>query len=71
MDNTLDDLAETEVCSSITDVEELQAKHEEFKSSGLQVANEQYEELNGLVTTMAELGSSDNPYTAHTPTVSE
>ncbi|XP_064403007.1 alpha-actinin-1-like [Halichondria panicea] len=67
MDNTLDDLAETEVCSSITDVEALQAKHEEFKTGDLQEANVKYDELNGLVTTMAEMGSSENPYTALSP----
>ena len=69
MDNTLDDLAETEVCSSITDVEALQAKHEEFKTGDLQEANVKYDELNGLVTTMAEMGSSENPYTALSPQV--
>ncbi len=70
MDNTLDDLAETAVCTSISDVEELQAQHEEFKAGGLQEANGQYDELNGLVTSMAELGSSENPYSALTPNVS-
>lgn len=66
MDNTLDDLAETSVCSNIADVEQLQAKHEQFKAEDLQNANAQYDELNALVTTMAEMGSSDNPYTTHT-----
>ena len=69
MDNTLDDLAEAVVCSSIADVEELQAKHEEFKAQDLQDANTKYDELNGLVTTMAEMGASDNPYTAHSAQV--
>lgn len=70
MDNTLDDLAETAVCSSISDVEELQSKHEQFKQTDLQDANGKYEELNNLVTEMAELGSSDNPYTALSAQVS-
>ena len=69
MDNALDDLAEPDVCSSIADVEALQAKHDEYKNQDLQEANANYEALNGLVTTMAEMGSSDNPYTALTPQV--
>lgn len=70
MDNTLDDLQESFVCSTIADVEQLQQEHEEFKAGTLQEANGKYDELNALVTQMAELGSSDNPYTTLTPQVS-
>ena len=69
MDNTLDDLQENFVCSTIADVEQMQQEHEKFKSEGLQEANQIYEELNGLTSQMAELGSTDNTYTTLTPEV--
>ena len=58
------------MCSSIEDVEQLQNELEQFKAGALQEASANYDELNGFVTTMAELGSTDNPYTTLTPTVS-
>ena len=70
MDNTIDDLQDTFVCSSTEEVEQLQTELEEFKAGPLQEASGNYDELNALVTTMAELGSTDNPYTTLTPTVS-
>ena len=70
MDNTLDDLQEVVVCHTIADVEQLQQEHEEFKAGALQDANGTYDALNDLVTQMADLGSSDNPYTTLTPQVS-
>ena len=70
MDNTMDDLQDAFVCSSTEEVEQLQNELEEFKAGPLQEANENYDELNGFVTRMAELGSTDNPYTTLTPTVS-
>ena len=70
MDNTMDDLQDTFVCSSIEEVDQLQIDLEEFKAGPLQDASGNYDELNSLVTTMAELGSTDNPYTTLTPTVS-
>lgn len=66
----MDDLQDAFVCSSTGEVEQLQAELEEFKAGPLQEASANYEELNGFVTTMAELGSTDNPYTTLTPTVS-
>ena len=69
MDNTLDDLQESFVCNTIEDVQELQSEHEKFKAGELQDASTKYEQLNGLVTQMADLGSSDNPYTTLTPQV--
>ena len=69
MDNTIDDLQQIDVCHSTVDVEQLQAKHETFKGQDLQEANQKYDEIDGLVTQMAELGSSDNPYSALTPQV--
>ena len=66
----MDDLQETFVCSSIEEVEQLQAELEEFKAGPLQEASANYDDLNGFVTAMAELGSTDNPYTTLTPTVS-
>lgn len=66
----MDDLQDAFVCSSTDEVEKLQAELEEFKAGPLQEASANYEELNGFVTTMAELGSTDNPYTTLTPTVS-
>lgn len=69
MDQTMDDLKESFVCSTIEDVEELQREHEEYKAGALQEANTNYEELNSLVTQMAELGGTDNPYTTLNPQV--
>jgi Ca2+-binding EF-hand superfamily protein len=69
MDNAMDDLQETFVCSSIEEVEQLQAELEEFKAGPLQEASANYDELNSFVTDMAELGSTDNPYTTLTPTL--
>lgn len=69
MDNTLDDLQETFVCSTIADVEQLQVEHEEFKGSGLQDAETKYNNLSSLAESMAEMGSTDNTYTTLTPTV--
>ena len=69
MDNTLDDLQETFVCSTIADVEQLQQEHEDFKTGGLKEAETKYNELSALSEAMAELGSTDNTYTALTPTV--
>ena len=70
MDNTMEDLQERDVCHSIEDVEQLQKELEEFKVGPLQEASTNYDELNGLVQAMADLGSTDNPYTTLTPTVS-
>lgn len=70
MDNTLDDLQETFVCSTVADVQELQAEMEKFKEGPLQKGNTDYEELNNLVQQMADLGATDNPYTTLTPNVS-
>ena len=69
MDNTLDDLGESFVCSTIADVEQLQQEHEGFKTGGLQDAKTKYEELSALTEAMAEMGSTDNTYTTLTPTV--
>lgn len=69
MDNTLDDLQETFVCSTIADVEQLQQEHEEFKNGGLKEAETKYSELSALTDEMAALGSTDNTYTTFTPTV--
>lgn len=69
MDNVLDDMQESFVCNTIEDVQELQGEHEKFKNGDLQDASGKYDQLNNLVTQMAELGSSDNPYTTLTPQV--
>ncbi|KAL5463195.1 hypothetical protein EMCRGX_G032073 [Ephydatia muelleri] len=66
MDNTIDDLHDQFSCSTIADVEKLQAQFEVFKSGELQNASTQYTEVANLVTEMAALGSTDNPYTALT-----
>jgi len=70
MDNAIDDLQDTFNIHSIAEVEQLQAEHEEFKANALQEANGRYEELNGYVQQMADMGSTDNPYTTLTPNVS-
>ena len=70
MDNAFDDLAEKPVCDNVSDVDGEISKHEEWKNGDLQEANASYDELNGLVTEMAELGSTENPYTTLTPEVS-
>ena len=69
MDNTIDDLHDQFSCSTIADVEKLQAQFEVFKSGELQNASAQYTEVANLVTEMAALGSTDNPYTALTAEV--
>jgi actinin alpha len=69
MDNTMDDLQDAFVCSSTEEAEQLQNELEGFKAGPLQEASANYDELNGFVTTMAELGSTDNPYTTLTPTL--
>ncbi len=69
MVNTLDDLQDSFVCSTIADVEKLQQEHEQFKAEGLQEAKDNYEELSALSQAMAEMGSTDNTYTTLTPTV--
>lgn len=69
MDNTIDDLHDQFSCSTIADVEKLQAQFEEFKSGELQNASAQYTEVANLVAEMANLGSTDNPYTSLTAEV--
>lgn len=69
LDNTLDDLQENFVCSTIADVEKLQEEHKEFQAGSLQEANAKYDELSKLTETMAGLGSTDNTYTTLTPQV--
>ena len=69
MDNAFDDLQEQPVCDAIGDAESELAKHEEWKNSELKTADDNYNALNGLVSSMAELGSTDNPYTTLTPEV--
>jgi hypothetical protein len=69
VENTLDDLQETFVCSTIQDVEKLQEEHEDFKSGSLKDAETKYNELSALTEAMVEMGSTDNTYTTLTPTV--
>ena len=69
MDGTLDDLHEPQRSDSVPEAESLVAEHEEWKGGPLAEANAKYEELNGLVQEMAELGSTENPYSALTPEV--
>ena len=69
MDNTLDDLGESILCSTIADVEKLQQEHEGFKTGGLKEAETKYNELSALTEAMAAMGSTDNTYTTLTPTV--
>jgi len=69
MDNTLDDLHEKFFCHSIADVKQMQEEFEAWKGGRLQEANETYDKLNGITTQMAELGSTENPYTTLTPEV--
>lgn len=71
MDNALDDLQEIPVCNSISDAENVIASNEEWKTGPLQEASTQYESLNALVQQMADLGSTENPYTTLTPEVRE
>lgn len=70
MDNTSDDLHEPPICNSVTESEQLVASFDQWKTDDLQTANEQYDEINGFVTVLADLGSTENPYTTLTPTVS-
>ena len=69
MDGTLDDLHEPQRSDSVPEAESLVAEHEQWKGGPLAEANAKYEELNGLVQEMAELGSTENPYSALTPEV--
>ena len=69
MDNASDDLQDRFNIHSIEEAEQLQAEHETFKAESLQEASANYDELNGFATSMAEMGSTDNPYTTLTPTV--
>ena len=69
MDNTLDDLQESFVCSTIEEVQQLQQEHEQFKEGGLKEADSKYEELSALTQEMVTMGSTDNTYTALTPEV--
>lgn len=69
MDNAFDDLQEQPVCDNIGDADNEISKHEGWKEKELIEANASYDELNTLVTEMAELGSTDNPYTTLTPEV--
>ena len=69
MDGTFDDLHEPQRSDSIPEANQLVAEHETWKGGPLQEANAKYDELNGLVHQMAELGSTDNPYTTLTPEV--
>lgn len=50
-------------------MQELQAQHETFKNTTLKEGDGYYEALNGLAEQLAAAGSSENPYTAHTPQV--
>ena len=70
MDNAADDLQDRFNVHSIEEAEQLQAEHENFKAEALQEASGNYDELNGFATSMADMGSTDNPYTTLTPTVS-
>ena len=69
MDNAADDLQDRFNVHSIEEAEQLQAEHETFKAESLQEASTNYEELNSFVTQMAEMGSTENPYSTLTPTV--
>ena len=70
MDNAADDLQDRFNVHSIEEAEQLQTEHENFKAEALQEASGKYDELNGYAAAMAEMGSTDNPYTTLTPTVS-
>ena len=70
MDTTTDDLNEPPTCDSIAEAEQLVSEQEAWKAGPLQEASSQYNELNGLVEQLAELGSSENPYTPLEPQVS-
>ena len=69
MDNAADDLQDRFNVHSIEEAQQLQAEHENFKAEALQEANANYDELNGFATQMADMGSTDDPYTTLTPTV--
>lgn len=70
MDNAADDLQDRFNVHSIEEAEQLQTEHENFKAEALQEASGNYDELNGFATLMADMGSTENPYTTLTPTVS-
>ncbi|XP_003386482.1 PREDICTED: alpha-actinin-1-like [Amphimedon queenslandica] len=67
MDNAFEDLQEVPVCDNVADAEALIATNETWKNGPLQEASAQYDSLNSLVQDMAELGSTENPYTTLTP----
>lgn len=67
MDTTADDLHEPPTCDSIAEADQLVSEQEAWKTGPLQEASSQYNELNGLVEQLAELGSSENPYTTLSP----
>ena len=69
IDNTLDDLQEALNTTSSAEVEAVVKEHEEFKAGALQLGSSDYDELSALVQQMADLGSSDNPYTTLTAQV--
>lgn len=70
MDTTADDLHEPPTCDSIPEADQLVSEQEAWKAGPLQEASNQYNELNGLVEQLAELGSSENPYTTLSPEAS-
>ena len=70
MNKVTDDLQDGLNVHSIEEAEQLQAEFEKFKAGALQEAAANYDELNNFATSMAEMGSLDNPYTTLTPTVS-
>jgi actinin alpha len=67
MDNAFDDLREVPACDTISDAEGVINDNETWKSGPLQEASAKYDELNDLVQQMADLGSTENPYTTLTP----
>jgi hypothetical protein len=69
MDNAFDDLREVPACDTISDAEGVINDNETWKSGPLQEASAKYDELNDLVQQMADLGSTENPYTTLTPEV--
>ena len=71
MDNAFEDLQEVPVCDSVADAESVIATNDTWKNGQLQEASQKYDELNSLVQEMADLGSTENPYTTLTPEVRE
>ena len=70
MDIAADDLHEPPTCDSIAEADKLVSDQEAWKVGPLQEASSQYNELNELVEKLAELGSSENPYTTLSPEAS-